>query len=281
MNHQEGFFNESRIFYQAWLPESDSKAVLLIIHGLAEHSGRYMNVVNHFIPLRYAVYGFDHIGHGKSGGARVYVERFQDFTDTIKTYYDMIQTWQPGKPIFIIGHSMGGLITAVYLLDHQQDFAGAVLSGPGVKIPDHISSGTITIAKIFSRLVPKLGLIKIEADGISRDPAVVREYINDPLICTGKVTARLAGELLGATQRITAEADKITLPVLIVHGGADKLVGNDASRLFHDRISSVNKTIKVYPGLYHEVFNELGWRSVLRDVEQWIGAVLKEKLQEF
>jgi len=101
MNHQEGFFNESRIFYQAWLPESDSKAVLLIIHGLAEHSGRYMNVVNHFIPLKYAVYGFDHMGHGKSGGARVYVERFQDFTDTIKTYYDMIQIWQPGKPIFI------------------------------------------------------------------------------------------------------------------------------------------------------------------------------------
>lgn len=95
------------------------------------------------------------------------VERFQDFTDTIKTYYDMIQIWQPGKPIFIIGHSMGGLIAAVYLLDHQQDFAGAVLSGPGVKIPDHISSGTITIAKIFSKLMPKLGLILLYAKSLN------------------------------------------------------------------------------------------------------------------
>jgi alpha-beta hydrolase superfamily lysophospholipase len=112
--------------------------------------------------------------------------------------YDMIQTWQPGKPIFIIGHSMGGLLTAVYLLDHQQDFAGAVLSGPCVKIPDHISSGTITIAKIFSRLVPKLGLIKIEADGISRDPAVAREYINDPLICTGKAHRSISFGILSS-----------------------------------------------------------------------------------
>ena len=233
-----------------------------------------MNLVNHFVPLGYAVYGFDHLGHGKSDGPRVYVERFQDFTDTIKTYYDMIQAWQPGKPVYLIGHSMGGLISAVYLLDHQKDFAGAVLSGASVKIPKHISSATISIGKIFSKILPKFGLIQLEADGVSRDPAVVQAYVNDPLVCTGKVTARLAGELLGATRRIMSEAEKIVLPILILHGGADKLVESDASRWFHDRIRSTDKTLKIYPGLYHEVFNEPEHRNVLRDVEGWLNTTV-------
>ena len=277
MTHQEGTFtgpHDSKIYCQAWLPDTDPKAVILFVHGLAEHSGRYMNLVNHFVPLGYAVYGFDHLGHGKSDGPRVYVERFQDFTDTIKTYYDMIQAWQPGKPVYLIGHSMGGLISAVYLLDHQKDFAGAVLSGASVKIPKHISSATISIGKIFSKILPKFGLIQLEADGVSRDPAVVQAYVNDPLVCTGKVTARLAGELLGATRRIMSEAEKIVLPILILHGGADKLVESDASRWFHDRIRSTDKTLKIYPGLYHEVFNEPEHRNVLRDVEGWLNTTV-------
>jgi alpha-beta hydrolase superfamily lysophospholipase len=108
MHHQYGFFNDPRIYYQAWLPENKPKAVLLIVHGIAEHSGRYMNLVNHFVPLGYAVYGFDHPGHGKSEGARVYIERFEEFTDTIKNYYDMIRSWHPELPVYIIGHSRAG-----------------------------------------------------------------------------------------------------------------------------------------------------------------------------
>ena len=118
MRHQEGTFKgvrDASIYYQCWLPEGESRAVLLIVHGLAEHSGRYMNVVNHFVPLGYAVYGVDHVGHGKSSGTRVYVERFEDYTDTLKIYFDMVRHWQPEKPVFLVGHSMGGLIGAVYL----------------------------------------------------------------------------------------------------------------------------------------------------------------------
>jgi len=134
MHHQDGFFNDRQIYYQTWFPENEPKAILLIIHGIAEHSGRYMNLVNQFVPLGYAVCGFDHPGHGKSKGTRVYVEQFEDFTETIKTYYDMIRSWHPKLPMVLIGHSMGGLIAACYLLDHQQDFAGVVLSGPSVKV---------------------------------------------------------------------------------------------------------------------------------------------------
>ena len=132
MKHEEGFFKGVRgakIYFQSWLPESEPRAVLLIVHGLAEHSGRYRNVVNHFIPLGYAICGIDHLGHGKSEGRRVYVERFDDYTDTLKVYCDMIQGWHPRKPTFLVGHSMGGLISAVYLLDHQADLAGAAAEG--------------------------------------------------------------------------------------------------------------------------------------------------------
>ncbi len=273
MKHQEGFFqgvDETRVYYQCWLPENDAKAVLLIVHGLAEHSGRYMNVVDHFVPLGYGVYGIDHIGHGKSDGTRVFVNRFEDFTNTLKNYFDMIQEWQPQKPIFLVGHSMGGLIGSIYLLDHQAELTGSVISGPSVKVPDNISSATIFFGKMFSTLMPKFGLVGLEADGVSRDPAVVEAYVSDPLVYTGKVTARLAAELLKAMQRITDEAGRITLPVLVVQGSEDRLVDPSGAQMLYDCISSEDKTLKIYDGLYHEVFNEPEYKEVLGDVEAWL-----------
>ncbi|MBL7226248.1 MAG: alpha/beta hydrolase [Desulfobacteraceae bacterium] len=273
MKHQEGNFKGIRglrIYYQCWLPENEPKAVLLIVHGLAEHSGRYMNVVNHFVPLGYAIYGIDHIGHGKSDGSRVYVRRFEDFTDTLKTFSDMIRDWQPEKSILLVGHSMGGLISSIYLLDHQDELSGAVLSGPSVKVPDNISSATILVAQLFSTLMPRLGLIALEAEGVSRDPAVVQAYLNDPLVYTGKTTARLAAELLKAMKRVAVDASKITLPILIVQGGEDRLVDPDGAQMLHDTVGSVDKTLKIYDGLYHEVFNEPEHLKVLGDVEAWL-----------
>jgi len=139
LKQQEGFFKGVRganIYFQSWFPESEPKAVLLIVHGLAEHSGRYRNVVDRFVPLGYAVYGIDHFGHGKSDGTRVYVERFNDYTNTLKVYFDMMRGWQPDKPVFLVGHSMGGLISAVYLLDHQAELAGAQRLFDGVGSAD-------------------------------------------------------------------------------------------------------------------------------------------------
>jgi alpha-beta hydrolase superfamily lysophospholipase len=277
MKHQEGTFKgirDATIYYQCWLPEGESKAVLLIVHGLAEHSGRYMNVVNYFVPLGYAIYGVDHVGHGKSGGTRVHVERFEDFTDTLKIYFDMVRNWQPDKPIFLVGNSMGGLIGPVYLLDHQAELTGAVLSGPSVKVPDTISPITIFVGKVISALMPKFGLIGLEAEGVSRDPAVVQAYVSDPLVWHGKITARLSAELVKAMQRVTAEATKITLPILIVQGSADKLVDPKGAQMLYDTVSSVDKAIKIYDGLYHEVYNEPEHDQVLGDVKAWLKAHL-------
>jgi alpha-beta hydrolase superfamily lysophospholipase len=270
MRHQEGFFKgvrDTRIYFQNWLPEGEPKAILLIVHGLAEHSGRYMNVVNHFVPLGYAVHGFDHPGHGKSDGTRVYVERFEDYTDTIKIYFDRVR---PAKPVFLVGHSMGGLIAALYLLDHQREMTGAVLSGPAVKVPGKITPTTVLVGKMFSALMPRFGLLGLDAEGVSRDPAVVQAYISDPLVHSGKITARLAAEMLKAMQRISAQASKITLPMMIVQGSADRLVDPAGARMLYDTVGSADKEIKIYEGFYHEVFNEPERERVFHDVERWI-----------
>jgi alpha-beta hydrolase superfamily lysophospholipase len=275
MNHQDGVFKgpgDTEIYYQYWLPKGEIRAVLVIVHGLAEHSGRYMNVVNYFVPLGYAVYGLDHIGHGRSEGARVYVKRFEDYTETLKTYVDKVRAWQPDKPLFMIGHSMGGLIAAAYLLDHQEDLKGAVLSGPGVKVPDSISPVTIGLGKVLSTLMPKTGLVQLDAQAVSRDPAVVEAYVNDPLVHTGKTTARLAAEMLKAMQRVTERSGEITLPLMIVQGAQDKLVDPAGARMLVETVGSDDKTLKVYDGLYHEVFNEPEHEQVLSDVEAWLNA---------
>jgi alpha-beta hydrolase superfamily lysophospholipase len=280
MKHQEGSFKGVRnanIYFQSWLPESEPKAVLLIVHGLAEHSGRYMNVVNYFVPLGYAVYGFDHLGHGKSDGTRVCVKRFDDYTNTLKVYFDMIHRWQPAKPIFLVGHSMGGLISAVYLLDHQAELAGAVLSGAAVKVPSHITPAILLLGKMLSALIPRFGLLGLDANGVSRDPAVVRSYVSDPLVHTGKTTARLAAEMLKAMQYVSGQATKITLPIMIAQGRADKLVDPAGAQMLYDTVGSTDKNIRIYDGLYHEVFNEPEHDKVLRDVEEWLEAHLSPR----
>ncbi len=277
MKHQEGFFKgvrDANVYFQSWLPEGEPKAALLLAHGLAEHSGRYGNVIDHFVPLGYAIYGVDHLGHGKSDGERVYVKRFDDYTNTLKIYFDKVRGSQPGKPIFLVGHSMGGLIGAVYLLDHQAELAGAVLSGPAVKIPSDVTPTTIFVGKILSALIPGFGLIRLEANGVSRDPGVVQAYVGDPLVHKGKMTARLAAEMLQAMRTIGDQAAGITLPILIVQGSADKLVDPAGAKMLYDAVSSPDKEIKIYNGLYHEVFNEPEHDRVLRDVEIWLEAHL-------
>jgi len=275
MKHQEGSFKgtrDTRIYHQAWLPDGDTRTALIVVHGLADHCGRYMNVVHHFVPLGYAVYGFDHIGHGKSGGPRVYVHRFEELIDTLGTFVGMVRQWEPAQPIFLVGHSMGALVAAAYMIERQDDLSGAVLSGPGVKIPENISSGTILAGRILSALAPKAGLLTLDAQGVSRDPAVVQAYVNDPLVHTGKITARMAAELLRTMQRVSAEAGKITLPILILQGGADRLVDPSGGRMLYETVGSKDKAIKVYDGLYHEIFNEPEHTQVLSYMEGWLAS---------
>jgi acylglycerol lipase len=275
VNHQDGFLKgirDAKIYYQAWLPDGEPKAALLIVHGLAEHSGRYTNVVKHLVPRGYAAYALDLIGHGRSDGARAYVRRFTDCADTVETYLRRVRGWQPEAPVFLLGHSLGAVIGAYYLLDYPPSLAGAVFSGTSVQMPDNITPAIVLIAKALSTLAPKIKVQAIESKWISRDPDVVQAYRDDPLVYTGGIAARTGVELIKAQQRGMAEASRITLPVLMVHGGDDRLTPLAGARAFYEAIGSTDKTLKVYDGLYHEVYNEPEREQVLSDVEAWLEA---------
>jgi acylglycerol lipase len=273
MNHFEGKFmsiRDNHIYYQAWMPDGDVKGVLPIVHGLGEHSGRYMNVVQYFVPLGYVVYGMDHIGHGKSDGPREFVESFDDFSDAFGAYMSMIKLWQPGKPIFLLSHSIGGLIAAYYLLDHQAEFKGAIFSAPVVKVASHISRATVLMGKSLSVLAPMVGVMSVDPKTISRDPAVVDAYIHDPLVFHRKTSARLSAEMLRALLRVSAETERITLPFLAMQGGDDNLVDPDGAQILYEKAGSKDKTLKIYPGLYHEIFNEPEREMVFSDIAAWL-----------
>lgn len=274
MHHQDGTFNGAggaEIYYQFWLPD-EPKASLLIVHGLAEHCGRYGNVVEYLVPRGYGVYGFDLVGHGRSSGTRVYVDTFSDYIESLREYKAMVQEWQPGKPLFLLGHSMGGLIVPYFLLDHRDGLAGAIVSGPSVAIPDYVSPVTVAMGRLLSRLLPRVGLLGIDAECVSRDPAVVRGYDSDPLVHRGKTTARLAAELLKAVQRVHDEASRIGLPLLVLQGTEDRLVDPRGAQFLHREAGSEDKTLELYAGLYHEVFNEPERDRVLADLYYWLEA---------
>ena len=275
MKHQEGVFvgvRKAGLYYQGWLPEGEPKAVLLVVHGLAEHSGRYMNLVNRFVPQGFAIYGIDHLGHGRSEGRRLALERFTDYTEPLKAFSAMVRRWQPDRPVFLVGHSMGGLIGATYLLTNQEELAGAVLSGPAVMAPGNIPAATIFAGRVLSVLFPSVGIVdRGPMDDICRDPAVVAAYVADPLVYQGKITARLGAEMLGAMEHLRKEAGRIRLPLLIVQGGADRLVNPAGAQVLYDGVASPDKRLIVYEGFYHEVFNEPEHDRVLDDVERWLG----------
>lgn len=277
MNRKEGTFKGIRdlnIYHQAWLPENGIKAAILIVHGLGEHCGRYANVVNYLVPQGYAVYALDHIGHGKSAGEREFVKVFDDYTDNLAIFKEMVKADQPGKPVFLLGHSMGGLISTYFLLDNSEDFQGAIISAPAITVPENITQTTIVMAKLLSKITPKMGMLQLDANQISKDPEVVRVYLDDPLVFNGKTPVRLMAELLKAMIRVNEEFEKISLPVLLVHGNEDKLAQPAGSKNLYKNVSSVDKTLKIYDGLFHEVFNEPERDQVLSDVAAWLDAHL-------
>ena len=278
MIHDKGEFKGARnvnVAYQIYLPQTEQKAAILLVHGLGEHSGRYQNLIQQLLPLGFAVYTLDHIGHGLSGGHCKFVESFDDFTQTLDIFLQRLEDQYGQQALFILGHSMGGLIAAKYLLTNQHRFLGAILSAPALKTVDKVSPLLLFIGNFLSKFFPKVGILPINPNKVSRDPEVVSAYMNDPLIHKEKTSARLATELLKTMTLVNARAKQLELPILIIQGTADEIVHPDGATAFFEHIGSSDKTLKQYEGLYHEAFNEPEKEQVITDLKNWLAEQLQ------
>jgi len=255
-----------------WLPDGDPKAVVLLAHGYAEHAGRYGHVAARLTAAGYAVYAIDHWGHGKSSGTMGYVPAFSLYIDGMAGLIGRVRQVWPGKPRLLLGHSMGGLIATLLLVGRQRDFAAAALSGPAILTATPPSKLTVWISRFLSRYFPRAGVMKLDPTGVSRDPSVVAAYLADPFVHVGKLSARLAAEMFDAMAVAQADAPKITLPILIQHGEADRLTAPAGSRFLFDHVSSTDKRLEIYPDLFHEIYNEPERDAVLDDLVGWFDA---------
>lgn len=266
------------IFYRHWRAQLPVKAVILLAHGLGEHSGRYQAFAEYFLARGVSVVAPDHLGHGASPGDRTHLNTFDDYLRPLDELRELIGQWYPACPCFLVGHSLGGLIVARYLLDHQQSFAGAALSGAALQAADPPSAFAMFLARLFSRFAPKMGMLKLDASQISRDPQVVQDYLDDPLVHKGKASARLVVEIFQNMERVERERQKITLPILVMHGEADAMTTSEGSELFFGGVGSPDKVLKIYKGLYHEIFNEPERLEVMGDLAAWLEGRIQENL---
>lgn len=255
-----------------WLPAGEPKAVVLLAHGYAEHAGRYGHVALRLTAAGYAVYAVDHWGHGKSDGTMGFVRAFSVYVDGMMALIARVRDTWPGQPRLLLGHSMGGLISTLLLVERQQDFVAAALSGPAIVPAAPPSKLTIWISRFLSAYFPRAGLMRLDPMGVSRDPAVVAAYLADPFVYNGKLSARLAAEMFAAMASARDSAPAITLPLLLQHGEKDSLAAPEGSQYLYDHVGSTDKQIKFYPDLFHEIYNEPERDAVLDDLLAWFDA---------
>jgi len=253
------------------LPQGDPKAVILLVHGYGEHSGRYQHVIARLVSGGYAVYTLDHRGHGKSEGVRAYCDYMGQFVEDLKVYFDHMKAAQPGKKRFVLGHSMGALISLSFTERYQSEIDALAISGAPVNADANVSPALVWVGKVLTRLTPKLHLLPASGPGIlSRDPEIDIAWDNDPLTNKKPMRVRLGVELNNMARDVRDHLADLRLPILIMHGSEDKLVNPSGSQLAYDKVSSTDKTLKLYPGMRHEIMNEIGKEAVLDEIVTWL-----------
>jgi alpha-beta hydrolase superfamily lysophospholipase len=262
-----------RIVYDVWEPEDeDCRGVVVLCHGYAEHARRYDHVARRFGESGLAVYALDLRGHGRSGGKRVYLRDISEYTDDFHTLVGIAAAEYPDLKRIVLGHSMGGGVVFAYGVERPDDYAAMVLSGPAVDAQDGQMPVKLMLAKVLGKVLPGLPVEQLPTDAVSRDPEVVAAYNADPLVFHGKFPAGIARALIGVGETVPQRAPGLTAPLLVVHGEQDKLVPVKGSRRLMEYVGSEDAHLTVYPGLYHEVFNEPERAVVLDEVVSWIEA---------
>ena len=260
------------LFAQAWLPAGEPGRILVIAHGLAEHSGRYAGFAQRLVGRGFAVHALDHRGHGRSPGRRANIEHFDTVVEDLHAVVTKAARQHPGVPVTLLGHSMGGAIALACALRHPEPLHHLVLSAPAVGTDPAVPGLQVRLVRALSRWLPDVGVLKLPAAAISRDAEVIRAYEQDPMVYRGAIPARTVAELFDVMGRFPALAGALRLPVLVLHGTGDTLVALEHCRPVYERLGSSDKTVIHYEGLFHEVLNEPERERVVADLLAWLEA---------
>ncbi len=258
----------TKIFIQWWKPKTKARAAVILVHGLKDHSNRYAPLAEKLSRDGFAVYALDLRGHGHSSGMRVWVESFDDYLDDVGLLAKRVATEVGPTKTFVFGHSMGGAIATLYTLKHQSELSGLVLSGAALQAD--VSWVKSVGTKVVGTLAPRAGVFDLDIEKFSRDPSVVQECKNDPLVYQEGAPAHTAVELLAAIDRIGEHMPDVTLPLFVLHGTADTITPPAGSKELHARARSKDKTIILYPGLVHDLVHEPEREKVMDDIEAWL-----------
>jgi alpha-beta hydrolase superfamily lysophospholipase len=262
---------DTNLYGQAWLPEALPRALIVISHGLGEHGGRYLELAGRLVDKDFAVYAIDHRGHGRSGGPRANIGRFDQVVSDLGTFIGTAQRQHPGLPVILLGHSMGGAVALGCALKHESALRALVLSAPALAVAETPPLFKRLTVRTLSALRPDTGVMTIPPSAISRDSSVVRSYEADPLVFHGAIPARTVAELLDAMDSLQQCAHELRVPVLIQHGSADELVPLAAAHPVYQRLGlERRRTIRIYDGLYHEIYNEPERERVIGDLVSWL-----------
>lgn len=267
-----------KIFYQYWVPDAP-KAVLVLVHGIGDHSGRYGPFVRYFVERGFAVALYDQRGHGRSDGERGHADQFQDYLQDLAQFIQMSKERFPKAPHFLVGHSFGGQIALNFVVRYAKGLRGVVLSSPNVALKLPVPNWKKKVADWAQNSMGHMRLTHpLNAKMLSHDPEVVKAYESDPLVFH-HVTARLGALIMQNLEIIMAMALRIHLPTLFVQAGDDVICSPEGTKAFFQRVPIAKKQLKVYDGMFHELFNETNREQVFADVETWLNEQLKEDSQ--
>ncbi len=266
-----------RLVRWACRPGDEARAAVAVVHGYGEHAGRYRQLARELAERGFCTCTYDLRGHGRSAGRRGHVGRFKEYLDDTGRFLDWARLQARGLPLFLLGHSMGGLIAALFVEQRRpDDLAGVVLSSPFLRLAEPVPRHKLFLAHIASAVAPSLDVGNtLDAAGLSRDDEVVAAYRADPLN-HGVATARWATEVLSAQKTALAHAGRISQRLLVMAGSDDAVAHPDAARELFAAAASRDKKLLVYPGFLHEIFNEAGRDAPVADLLAWLEARLPE-----
>lgn len=263
------------LFFRSWHPAGAARAVVVIVPGFNSHSGYYTWVAEQFVADGLVVYALDLRGRGKSDGERFYINSFDEYVSDVSSFMTLVNSRERGLPVFLLGHSAGGVVACLYTIGHQSELAGLICESFAHQVP--APDFALAVFKGMSHVAPHAHILHLKNQDFSRDPKVVAAMDADPLIDHETQPTKTLAEMVRADERLKNDFPKITLPVLILHGTADKATRPRGSQLFFDRAGSKDKTLKMYNGMFHDLLNDVDKEAVMSDITRWIDGRLPKR----